>query len=151
MWTSKIRKLVKLVNESNIGELELSEWGQKVRITKYAPETPEVRYVEKEVLEKPPEPEQVTALSKEKTYIKIESPMVGTFYRAPEQKGKEEVRPYVELNQNISPGDVVCRIEAMKLQHEIETEKGGRIEKILVENGKPVEFGQILFLIEPKA
>jgi len=77
--------------------------------------------------------------------IPIKSPMVGTFYRAPAPDAKS----YVELNQQIAAGQVVCIIEAMKLMNEIESEVAGRVAKILVENAKPVEFGQTLFLIEP--
>jgi acetyl-CoA carboxylase biotin carboxyl carrier protein len=77
--------------------------------------------------------------------VPIKSPMVGTFYRAPAPDAKS----YVELNQQISVGEVVCIIEAMKLMNEIEAEVAGRVAKILVENAKPVEFGQTLFLIEP--
>jgi len=75
----------------------------------------------------------------------IKSPMVGTFYRAPAPGAK----PYVDVGQIISAGQVVCVVEAMKLMNEIEAEVAGRLVKILVENAKPVEFGQTLFLIEP--
>ena len=71
--------------------------------------------------------------------------MVGTFYRTPAPDAKS----YVELNQMIAVGQVVCIVEAMKLMNEIEAEVAGRVAKILVDNGKPVEFGQTLFLIEP--
>jgi acetyl-CoA carboxylase biotin carboxyl carrier protein len=74
----------------------------------------------------------------------IQSPMVGTFYRAPAPGAP----PYVEVGQFISQGDVVCIVEAMKLMNEIESEISGRVRKILVENAQPVEFGQVLMLIE---
>ena len=77
--------------------------------------------------------------------VPIESPMVGTFYRAP-APGAD---PYVKEGDLIQKGTVVCIVEAMKLMNEIESEVGGRIVKIVVENGKPVEFGQALFLVEP--
>jgi len=77
--------------------------------------------------------------------VPIKSPMVGTFYRAP----APDAKPYVELNQMITMGQVVCIIEAMKLMNEIESEVAGRVAKVLVENGKPVEYGQVLFLMEP--
>jgi acetyl-CoA carboxylase biotin carboxyl carrier protein len=166
MWVSKIRKLVKLVEESNIGELEVSGWGQKVRISKKPRETgtssaenPSTNVV----LEPRPEPVKSAAVSSPAPantaaseavkvelpdtnhHMPIKSPMVGTFYRAP----APDAKPYVELNQQVAVGQVVCIIEAMKLMNEIESEVAGRVAKILVENGKPVEFGQILFLIEP--
>jgi acetyl-CoA carboxylase biotin carboxyl carrier protein len=71
--------------------------------------------------------------------------MVGTFYRAP----APEAKPYVEVGQNIKKGQVVCIIEAMKLMNEIEAESSGRVVEVLLENAKPVQFGQPLFLIEP--
>ncbi len=164
MWVSKIRKLVKLVEESNIGELEVSGWGQKVRISKKpreagtsSPENPGTNVV----LEPRPEPVKSAAVSSPASatvnetvkvelpdtnhHVPIKSPMVGTFYRAP----APDAKPYVELNQQVAVGQVVCIIEAMKLMNEIESEVAGRVAKILVENGKPVEFGQTLFLIEP--
>jgi len=166
MWVSKIRKLVKLVEEANIGELEVSGWGQKVRISKKPRETgtssPE-NPVTNVVLEPKSEPAKVAPvpspapapttvpepakveLPDTDHHVPVKSPMVGTFYRAP----APDVKPYVELNQQIAVGQVVCIIEAMKLMNEIESEVAGRVAKILVENGKPVEFGQTLFLIEP--
>jgi acetyl-CoA carboxylase biotin carboxyl carrier protein len=75
----------------------------------------------------------------------VRSPIVGTFYRAP----APDADPYVEVGEMVQPKTVVCIIEAMKLMNEIETEVGGRIVKILVENGQPVEYNQVLFHIEP--
>ncbi len=162
MWVSKIRKLIKLVEESNIGELEVSSWGQKVRISK-KPKESNVPASENPTTNITVEPktETVAALSvlphapaqePTKTVVEdtdhlvpIKSPMVGTFYRAP----APDAKPYVESNQQIVVGQMVCIIEAMKLMNEIESEVAGRVAKILVENGKPVEFGQTLFLIEP--
>jgi acetyl-CoA carboxylase biotin carboxyl carrier protein len=159
MWVSKIRKLIKLVEESNIGELEISGWGQKVRISKKPKESNPssgdkgtATIMVEPKAEPVATPAAATGVSKEpvKTVedtdhlIPIKSPMVGTFYRAP----APDARPYVELNQQIATGQVVCIIEAMKLMNEIESEVAGRVVKILVENAKPVEFGQTLFLIE---
>ncbi len=157
MWVSKIRKLIKLVEESSIGELEVSGWGQKVRISKKPREANpggSESSLASVVLEPKPQtakaPSSVAAQESAKApdtdqHVAIKSPMVGTFYRAP----APDAKPYVELNQQISVGQVVCIIEAMKLMNEIECEVAGRVAKILVENGKPVEFGQTLFLIEP--
>jgi acetyl-CoA carboxylase biotin carboxyl carrier protein len=161
MWVSKIRKLVKLVEESNIGELEVSGWGQKVRISKKPKDSNPSnldRGIASITVEPKAEPvvaatvatpvvvkEPAKVLDDTDHLIPIKSPMVGTFYRAP----APDAKPYVELNQQIAVGQVVCIIEAMKLMNEIESEIAGRVAKILVENAKPVEFGQILFLIEP--
>ncbi|KPL04021.1 MAG: hypothetical protein AMJ90_02275 [candidate division Zixibacteria bacterium SM23_73_2] len=148
MKESTIRKLIKLVEESNVEELEVSSWGRKVRITKRLDrkENPAPKLESQEVIQIPveekkekPQPEPADQL------VPIKSPMVGTFYRAP----APDAKPYVELNQMITMGQVVCIIEAMKLMNEIESEVAGRVAKVLVENGKPVEYGQVLFLMEP--
>lgn len=166
MWVSKIRKLIKLVEESDIGELEVSGWGQKVRISKKPREShPSASENPTTNLVVGPKPEPAAAAPSVRAapaqapaqeaakaevedtnrYVPIKSPMVGTFYRSP----APDAKPYVDLNQQIAVGEVVCIIEAMKLMNEIESEVAGRVAKILVENGKPVEFGQTLFLIEP--
>ena len=77
--------------------------------------------------------------------VEIKSPMVGTFYRAP----SPETPYYVEIGQNVEPGQVICIIEAMKLMNEIKAEIKGKIVEILVDNAEPIEFGQPIFLIEP--
>ncbi len=157
MRVSKIRKLIKLVEESDIGELEVGGWGQKVRITKKPrgegnPSTDQsVTAITVEPRDQPTAQTQAAPAGPPKMVeetdhlVPIKSPMVGTFYRAP----APDAKPYVEPNQQIAAGQVVCIIEAMKLMNEIECEVAGRVAKILVENAKPVEFGQTLFLIEP--
>lgn len=158
MRESKIRKLIKLVEESDIDELEVTSWGRKVKITKRvnhlgaspATQLVSVPLPRAGVTSKAPEKMEVSVSEKPKeeipeNLIPIKSPMVGTFYRAPAPGTK----PYVELNQTISVGQVVCIVEAMKLMNEIESEVAGKVVKILVENAQPVEFGQTLFLIEP--
>ena len=154
MRESKIRKLIKLVEESDIDELEVSSWGRKVRITKRltrqqnpstdvnVENTRTITIPEKKETKPPP----VKETDKETdNLVPIKSPMVGTFYRSP----SPDAKAYVEMNQMIAVGQVVCIVEAMKLMNEIEAEIAGRVAKILVDNGKPVEFGQTLFLIEP--
>ena len=160
MLESKIRKLIRIVEESNIDELEVTTWGRKIRITRRVnhqnPHSsshlivnqppPEERATATPVKEEPASVSvEVIKPEAEGNLTPIKSPMVGTFYRAPAPGAK----PYVELGQIISAGQVVCVVEAMKLMNEIESEVAGRVVKILVENGKPVEFGQTLFLIEP--
>ena len=154
MRPSKIRMLIRLVEESDIGELEVSSWGRKVCIRKKAtsgngnnphvspiPQVPPPAAVENlEVTTKTPQkPVSKTQLTE------IKSPIVGTFYKAP----APDAKAYVEVGQQIKPGQVLCIIEAMKLMNEIESEIHGRVVEILVENAKPVQFGQALFLVEP--
>ncbi len=155
MRPSKIRSLIKMVEESNIDELVVSSWGRKVSIRKKIYQNgnrngnPEARAgaspVERQVsqleitTESPKEPEVKTNL------VEIRSPMVGTFYKSP----APEAKPFVEVGGQIRQGQVVCIIEAMKLMNEIEAEVSGSIVETLVENAKPVEFGQPLFLVDP--
>jgi len=161
MLESKIRKLIRIVEESNIDELEVTTWGRKIRITRRVNHQNPHSSSHLIVTQPPPEERVAAAPVKEEpasvsvevskpeeaegNLTPIKSPMVGTFYRAPAPGAK----PYVELGQIISAGQVVCIVEAMKLMNEIESEIAGRVVKIPVENGKPVEFGQNLFLIEP--
>jgi acetyl-CoA carboxylase biotin carboxyl carrier protein len=88
---------------------------------------------------------QSAAVTPSKNTVDINSPMVGTFYRAP----SPEAPAYVNIGDNIEPGQVICIIEAMKLMNEIKSEVKGKITDIQVENAEPVEFGQVLFTIEP--
>lgn len=160
MLESKIRKLIRIVEESNIDELEVTSWGRKIRITRRVNHQ-NPHSSSHLIINQPPPAERVTStpvkdepvISMEVTKTEeiegnlsaIKSPMVGTFYRAPAPGAK----PYVDVGQIVSAGQVVCIVEAMKLMNEIESEVAGRVVKIPVENGKPVEFGQTLFLIEP--
>lgn len=154
-----IRALIKLVEESNVDQLEVSSWGRKVRITRRLTSgnghsdlplvvgniSPSPVAAAAPVAQAPP-PVAEAPPETEKQYIEIKSPMVGTYYSAP----APDVSPYVTANQQIKIGQVVCIVEAMKLMNEIESEVGGRIAKIMVENAQPIEFGQVLFLIDPQ-
>jgi len=152
--------LIKLVEESNIGELEVSSWGRKVSIRKKVGNSGDNGHHASANLASIPVPQpqpatlpprieisttepQVPAAKTE--LIEIKSPMVGTFYKAP----APDAKPYVEVGQTIKPNQVVCIIEAMKLMNEIEAEISGRVVEVLVENAKPVQFGQPLFLVSP--
>ncbi len=165
MNTSYIKKLIKLVEESDIGSLEVSSWGRRVKIVHklghadngHAGNTVVLKSSVPQPSQAPapvtaaapaPTPEPAPQAPAEETgkYVEIKSPMVGTFYAAP----SPDASPYVSLNEKISVGQVVCIVEAMKLMNEIESEVSGRVVKILVENAQPVEFGQALFLIDPE-
>lgn len=162
MNESYIRKLIRLVEESEIESLEVSSWGRKVKITQkmsagsngHSPQPLAVTASTPAppVLSAPPPVAQSTveptaaAADNIGNLVEIKSPMVGTFYAAP----APDADPYVSLNEKITTGQVVCIVEAMKLMNEIESEVSGRVVKILAENAKPVEFGQSLFLIDPK-
>ncbi len=159
MRAKEIRELVKIVEESNIGELEVTRWwGRKVRISKLAhPHAPGIKAAATEVVvpaqpaavqapaEPPAAPTPVSEAPAKENMLEIRSPMVGTFYRAP----APDAAPYVREGDSITPGKVLCIIEAMKLMNEIEAEVSGTIIKILAENAQPVEFNQPLFLVQP--
>lgn len=154
-----IRKLIKMVESSNIDSLEVSSWGRTVRIQKSSPQTngnmsqaaatpgpplAAVTPVPATLPEAAPAPAPEPA-SQDSGLHPIESPMVGTFYRA----ASPDDKPFVQLGDRVKVGQVVCIVEAMKLMNEIEADKDGTIESILLENGQPVEYGQDLFLIKP--
>lgn len=151
-----IKKLIRLVEESKVESLEVSSWGRKVKITQRGlassnghSEAPVVMQPVAAPQTAAPAPSapapQPAAEADNGDLVEVTSPMVGTFYAAP----APDADPYVSLNQKISKGQVVCIVEAMKLMNEIEAEVSGRIAKVLVENGQPVEYGQVMFLIEP--
>ncbi len=153
MREKTIKKLIRLVEESDIDVLEVSSWGHKVRITRRtngtgSGERPVLQY-NTPVTAAPPAPEPDVPAEKpqadEEKLVAIKAPMVGTFYAAP----APDAKPYVELNQRIETGQVVCIVEAMKLMNEIEAEVTGRVAKVCIDNAQPVEFGQVLYLIDP--
>jgi len=148
-----IRKLVKLVDSSEITDLEIEENGLRVKIAKKIRGLQAV--TQPQILTSPPpavsnaseqNPAESAPVKEEKkeNLHEIHSPIVGTFYRAP----APDADPYVQVGDNISTGSVLCIVEAMKLMNEIESDVSGKIVKILVENGKPVEYNQPLFLIQ---
>ena len=142
----KLKKLIDLVQESGVSELEVTEGEEKVRIAKHLPPTiaPQYNYAPPPIAI--PAPEVAAAVPAADALPEghvVKSPMVGTFYRA-SSPGAE---PMVEKGQKVTAGDSLCIIEAMKLMNEIEADVPGEIKAVLVENGQPVEFGQPLFVI----
>lgn len=147
MKIKEIEKLVYLLEKSGILEIEVTDfWGRKVRISKSSSHalTSQVQKASVSVEKKKELPEEKPQEQKE-NLVKIRSPIVGTFYRA----SSPDSPPYVEVGDVVKPGQVVCIIEAMKLMNEIESEVDGTLTKIFIENGKPVEYGQRLFAIQP--
>ena len=149
----KLKTLIDLVSESGVAELEITEGDDRVKIVNRvgaAPVAPAV-IATPVVASAAPAAAPAPAVAAEPAAAPvaaedtrtINSPMVGTFYRAPSPGAK----PFADVGQKVKAGDTVCIIEAMKLLNEIETEYDGVIKEILVENGQPVEFGQPLFVI----
>jgi len=148
----ELRQLIRLVQRTGIGELEISSGGRSVRISAVstAPlQSPAavatVRPADAAPAAPAAAPDGPAAGAPASNLKTITSPMVGTFYRAP----APDADPFVESGDVVEPGQTVCIIEAMKLMNEIEAEFKGRVVQVLVENAQPVEFGQKLFLVEP--
>lgn len=147
----KLKKLIDLVEESGIAEIEVTEGEEKVRITRttavshavYAAPAPAPVAAAAPAPVAPASPAAAPAPALN-TANAQKSPMVGTFYRAPSPTSPA----FVEVGQTVKEGDTLCIIEAMKLMNEIEAEKSGVIKAILVENAQPVEYGEPLFIIE---
>lgn len=145
----KLKKLIDLVQESGISELEVTEGEEKVRIAKHVSGPAPVNYIAQMPAAAPATvaaPTTAAAAPAEPALPDghvVKSPMVGTFYRASAPGAK----PLAEVGQSVNAGDVLCIIEAMKLMNEIEADASGTIKAILVENGEPVEFGEPLFII----
>ena len=137
------------MNENGLMELEIEKDGMRIRLKK-TPSGVEsfsgpVVMERERVFESAAKQGKEQIKEQDTNSVEIKSPMVGTFYRAP----SPESAPYVEIGQNVEPGQVICIIEAMKLMNEIKAEVKGKILEVLVDNAEPIEFGQPIFLIEP--
>ncbi len=142
----KIKKLIEIIEESDIAELEIKEGEESIRISRYsaAPAPAAVAYAPAPVAATPAVA-ALTAPAEEKIIgHAVKSPMVGTFYRS----ASPGTKVFAEVGQSVQVGDTLCIIEAMKILNQIESDKSGTITKILVENAEPVEYGQPLFIIE---
>ena len=148
MRKEEIRELIRIVEESGIAELEVTEGRRSIRISKgvsaaasVAPHPASFAPPPAPAAEAGPDEEKLASNLKQ-----ITSPMVGTFYRAP-APGSE---PFADIGQSVAAGQTVCIVEAMKLMNELGSDYSGVVRKILVENAQPVEYGQPLFLVETK-
>src|SRR5262245_5877488 len=155
----KVKKLIELLEESGIAEIEISEGEESVRISRYpggAAAAPVVHYAAAPMAA--PAPAQIAAApgpasapaaaapaaAAGKPDHTVTAPMVGTFYASPAPGAKS----FVDIGSEVNVGDTLCIIEAMKMMNQIESDKAGRVTAVLVKNGDPVEFGQPLFIIE---
>jgi len=171
MQFKEIQDLLKLVNKSNLTEVEIEQKDFKLKIKRKPPENNVIYTTQQPTMGTPPMPNQATlplsaqeiaqdagAQPQEKApapadskgedahLVEFKSPMIGTFYRA----SSPEQAPFAKVGDVVQKGDVLCIIEAMKLFNEIESEIDGKIVKIMVEDAQPVEYDQVLFLIDPK-
>jgi acetyl-CoA carboxylase biotin carboxyl carrier protein len=135
----KVKKLIELLEESGIAEIEISEGEESVRISRY-PQGGVVTTTVPTVIQAP----AVAAPPAAKVSATVTAPMVGTYYAGPSPGAK----PFVEIGTVVNAGDTLCIIEAMKMMNQIDADVSGRIVSILAENGSPVEYGQLLFVID---
>ena len=159
-----LRGLIAAVDDSGIDSLEVSRGGTRIRISKTPESTTSIVQGSAQVSNEPahlvpaapaapaaaisaaPE-EPAPAAPAPNNWVEIKSPMVGTFYRSP----SPEAPPYVEVGSRVTKGQTLCILEAMKLMNELEADLSGIVREIAVENGEPVEYGQVLYLLEPEA
>jgi acetyl-CoA carboxylase biotin carboxyl carrier protein len=155
-----VKKLIKMLDTSDLAEIEIEEEGSKIRLSKPRPKIsqniPTVQLPNffeqnmsaqktQQVQDEVKAEKKAEAAMSENT-VEVRSPMVGTFYKSP----SPDADPYVKVGSEIKAGETICIIEAMKLMNEIESDVSGKVVKILVENGQAVEFDQALFLVEKK-
>jgi acetyl-CoA carboxylase biotin carboxyl carrier protein len=149
----KVKKLIELLEESGVSEIEIKEGEESVRISRHPVGGVPSMSMPAAYVAAPPAPVPAAAAPAtapapaaptHRPENTVTAPMVGTFYAAPAPGAKA----FVDIGSEVKPGDVLCIIEAMKMMNQIECDKGGRVVSILVKNGDPVEFGQTLFIIE---
>ena len=149
-----IRRLIDMVDGSGIDSLEISRFGTRVRIAKSPPVmvssaasavAPVAGPASSPAAPPPADSEPQAESESDSGLAEVHSPMVGTFYRAP----APDAPPYVETGDRVEKGQTLCILEAMKLMNELEAEVSGTVREICVENAEPVEFGQVLFRIDP--
>ncbi len=159
MNLKEIKEMITLMNDNNLTEIEIEREGMKIRLKRGGATVSE--NASNIVIERAGRPEQnlvynapavpqaeqpAQPATSDKNFIEVKAPMVGTFYRAP----SPDADPFVEIGSDVEIGQVICIIEAMKLMNEIKSEVKGKVKEILIDNGDPIEFGQVLFRIETK-
>ena len=154
----KVKKLIELLDETGVAEIEIKEGEESVRISRHPTGAAAMQMMPAHAMHYAPPPPPVAAAAPPPPAAAanapaaatqnpdqvVTAPMVGTFYASPAPGAKA----FVEIGSEVKPGDVLCIIEAMKMMNQIESDKAGKIVSVLVKNGDPVEFGQPLFVIE---
>ena len=142
----KVKKLIELLEESGLSEIEITEGDDKVRITKSNKLDTSTKFIETsqsiDAITSPNINEEKSEV-KNNSFYEIKAPMIGTFYQSPDPDSEA----FVKVGDPVNEGDTLCIIEAMKMMNKIESETSGTIERIVAQNGDPVEFDQVLFLI----
>lgn len=152
----KVKKLIELLDESGIAEIEIKEGEESVRISRYAQGAPAVSMAPQPAAMQPQAPAPAespssspapsTPAEPEETGHQVTAPMVGTFYSASSPGSP----PFVQVGDRVKAGDTLCIVEAMKMMNQIESEVSGVIKSVRVQNGDPVEYGQVLFVIDQR-
>ena len=147
----KVKKLIELLDESGIAEIEITEGEESVRISRYSPNAPAMMAAPMPIAAPvaaaaAPVEAAAVAAEPEETGFQVEAPMVGTFYGS----SSPGSAPYVQVGDRVNEGDTLCIIEAMKMMNQIEADVGGVIKSIRLQNGEPVEYGQTLFVIDQR-
>mgnify|MGYP001823046151 CR=1 FL=1 len=149
----KVKKLIELLDESGIAEIEITEGEESVRISRYAPGAPVAAApVATAPVAAPAAPAPAPAAAApvpevtEDDGFEVTAPMVGTFYAA----SSPGAAPYIQVGDRVNEGDTLCIIEAMKMMNQIEADVSGIVKSIRIQNGEPVEFGQVLFVIDQR-
>ncbi|MBT8067975.1 MAG: acetyl-CoA carboxylase biotin carboxyl carrier protein [Gammaproteobacteria bacterium] len=148
----KVKKLIELLDESGIAEIEITEGEESVRISRYSQHAPVAAapvaapIAAPAAAPPPATPAAAPVADAEEDGYEVTSPMVGTYYAA----SSPGAAPYVQVGDRVNEGDTLCIIEAMKMMNQIETDVSGVVKSIRVQNGEPVEFGQTLFVIDQR-
>ncbi len=147
MWQNKLRQIIDILESSNVNEIEVSFWGHRFRVSKGNSTLDSASISKQQVLaiDKAVSEDSFEEKTDDIAGIEVRAPMVGTFYRSP----SPESSPFVSEGNHVSIGQTLCIIEAMKIMNEITSETTGHIVKIHVEDAQPVEYEQLLFVIEP--
>ena len=148
MYIKEIKDMISLMNENSLTELEIEKEGMRIRLKKGSSGNFEraVEYIAPQAVPAHQgKPVNASEIPDKRNTVDVKAPMVGTFYRAP----SPEAPPYVNIGDVINVGQVICIIEAMKLMNEIKSEVKGKVIDIQTDNAEPVEFGQILLVVEP--
>ena len=157
MWKDKIKEIIYMLENSDVNEIEVKSWFNKIKVTK----KPSILNVDSSKVSSQNVPVSSTNLissdndtSKQENQIEtpdvsnlieVKSPMPGTFYSSPDP----ESAPFASIGDTVNPGDTICIVEAMKIMNEIQAEDSGVVEEILIQNASPVEFDQVLFKLKP--
>ena len=157
MWKDKIKEIIYMLENSDVNEIEVKSWFNKIKVTK----KPSILNVDSSKISSQNIPVSSTNLissdndtSKQEhkidtpdisNLVEVKSPMPGTFYSSPDP----ESAPFASIGDTVNPGDTICIVEAMKIMNEIQAEDSGVIEEILIQNASPVEFDQVLFKLKP--